>query len=127
MEWKYEFTNRPDNIDNCIAQWRNILLYHQNLHTKKIKNSLLIEKYTVIFDLNESTGATFNNMMKIVAFIASNKKKIKSQTEKVKILITTDKQGQMLERIFKVAPYLVEFEVVKKTQCEDKDMQSLEK
>ena len=120
MEWKYEFTNRPDNIDNCIAQWRNILLYHQNLHGQ---TDCDVQKYKVVFDLNESSGATFNNMMKIVAFIASNKKKIKSQTEKVKILITTDKQGEMLERIFKVAPYLVEFEVVKKTQCVNEEMQ----
>ena len=123
MEWKYKFTNRPDNIENCIAQWRNILLYHQNLHGQ---TDCDVQKYKVIFDLNESISATFNNMMKIVGFIASNKKKIKSQTEKVKILITTDKQGQMLERIFKVAPYLVEFEVVKKTQYENNNNQILD-
>ena len=101
MEWIFKFTDKPGVVVECLSRWKGILsCEHEG-------------KYTVVFDMTETTRFGIRNLLQISGFVALNKKKIKAQTDKVRIVTSTREQERVLKSGLRMTPHLVDFEVIK--------------
>lgn len=100
MEWKYEFTNDKSSIADCLNNWKKIVTIPHP------------EKYIIIFDIRKANNFNVKGILQLTAFIALNKKKIKAQTEKVRIMLDSIEQENSIKRGLRLSPYLVEFEII---------------
>jgi len=101
MEWTFKFTDKPGVVVECLSDWKSVLgCEHRN-------------KYTVVFDMTETSKFGIRNLLQISGFIALNRKKIKAQTDKVKIITNSPEQERVLKSGLRMTPHLVDFEVIK--------------
>lgn len=101
MEWKYEFTDRPGAVPECLAIWKRVL---ETAHG---------ERYTVVFDITTTHKFGIKALLQMSGFIALNRKKIKAQTDKVKIVLQSAEQERVLRSGLRMTPFLVDFEIVR--------------
>ena len=101
MEWTHKFTDKPGGVVECLSSWKSILSCEHG------------EKYTVVFDMTETTRFGLRNLLQISGFVALNKKKIKAQTDKVRIITSSWEQERVLKSGLRMTPHLVDFEIIK--------------
>ena len=101
MEWRYAFSDHPGSVAGCIKSWNKILSVPPQC------------KYTITFDMTELQRFGMTGLLQLSGFIALHRKKIKAQTEKVRIVLKSEEQEKLLKSGLRITPYLTEFEIVR--------------
>ena len=104
IEWRYVFDDREATVESFIVSWR------ANMEALQERG----EKAVVVMDITETKVFTVQKAMKLVAFICSHRRKLSSVTEKVSIIVSTDKQRRGIKTALGMCPARIcEFEVIK--------------
>ena len=101
MEWGYKFTDHPSAVAECLRNWKSTLALDHD------------QKYIVVFDITNTSRFSIKTLLQLSGFIALNKKRIKAQTEKVKIVLRSAEQEKILKSGLRMTPFLVDFEIVR--------------
>ena len=101
MEWGYKFTDHPSAVAECLRNWKSTLALDHD------------QKYIVVFDITNTSRFSIKTLLQLSGFIALNKKRIKAQTKKVKIVLKSAEQEKILKSGLRMTPFLVDFEIVR--------------
>ncbi len=67
----------------------------------------------VTFDMTEISKFGMAGLIQLSGFIALHRKRIKAQTEKVRIVLKSEEQERLLRSGLRITPHLTEFEIVR--------------